>query len=231
MNNEMRERYPIKADRHSSHSQILKQCGEGGGQRLLDVGCARGHLASALAERGWEVTGVEYDPSDAQVAKSRGLNIITSSAEDAFANLTEKYDVIVFADVLEHLVDPLTVLKLAKNQLTSDGRIVISIPNVAHLTVRLQLFFGSFTYSDRGILDRTHLHFYTKKTLAEMITKAGLHTLYMGATPAPIEEVLPSLRTRTVLRAFLELNAFTARTWKSGLAYQYIAVAKSHLEI
>jgi len=221
------ERYPIKADRHSSHSQILKECGQGNGRRLLDVGCAGGHLAAALAGQGWNVTGIEYDETDAQVAKERGLDVIVGSAESAFATLTEKFDVIVFADVLEHLVDPQSVLSLAKNHLTPSGRIVISIPNIAHLSIRLQLLLGSFNYTDRGILDRTHLHFYTKKTLTEMITKAGLEITQIRATPAPIEEVFPALRTVRPLRLLLELNAFTARAWKSALAYQYIAVTKA----
>ena len=221
------ERYPIKADRHSSHSQILKQCGPGNGRRLLDVGCARGHLSAALANQGWNVTGIEYDASDAALAKDAGINVIVGTAEEALASLNEKFDVIVFADVLEHFVHPLEVLKLATTRLAPNGRIVISIPNVAHLTVRLQLLLGSFTYTDRGILDRTHLHFYTKKTLKEMVANAGLSIAFVGATPAPIEEVLPALRKIAPLRAILEFNAWTARTWKSALAYQYIVVARA----
>jgi len=221
------ERYPIKADRHSSHSQILKQCGAGYGQRLLDVGCARGHLSSALARQGWRVTGIEYDVADAAIAKLTGVRVIIGSAEDALSNIEDKFDVIVFADVLEHFVHPLDVLAMATSLLAPNGRIIISIPNVAHLSVRLQLLLGSFTYTDRGILDRTHLHFYTKKTLKEMITKADLQITYIGATPAPIEEVVPALRTISPLRGLLEVNALTAKLWKSALAYQFIVVAKA----
>lgn len=226
MSNIQVERYPIKADRHSSHSQILKQCGKGNGKRLLDVGCARGHLSVALANQGWNVTGVEYDAADAAIARASGIDVIVGSAEEALDTLSEKFDVIVFADVLEHFVQPLEVLTRATALLAPNGRIVISIPNVAHLTVRLQLLLGSFTYTDRGILDRTHLHFYTKKTLNEMITAAGLTVTHLGATPAPIEEVLPKLRTIAPLRAILEFNALTARKWKSALAYQFIVEAK-----
>jgi 2-polyprenyl-3-methyl-5-hydroxy-6-metoxy-1,4-benzoquinol methylase len=221
------ERYPVKADLHSSHSQIVKQCGEGQGLRLLDVGCARGHLSEVLASQGWSVTGIEYDVADAAVARDRGIDVIVGTAEDAMSTMNEKFDVIVFADVLEHFVHPEDVLSLARALLAPGGRIVISIPNVAHLSVRLQLLLGSFTYTDRGILDRTHLHFYTKKTLKKMIADAELDTIYIGATPAPVEEVLPALRTIAPLRLLLELNALIARTWKSAFAYQYIAVAKT----
>jgi 2-polyprenyl-3-methyl-5-hydroxy-6-metoxy-1,4-benzoquinol methylase len=221
------ERYPVKTDRHSSHSQILSLCGAGNGKKLLDVGCARGHLSVALQKQGWNVTGIEYDLQDAQAAQEEGISIIVGTAESALSNMTETFDVIVFADVLEHFVEPLEVLTLAKNRLTPGGRIVISVPNVAHLSVRLQLLLGSFNYTDRGILDRTHLHFYTKRSLREMIAQANLEIVHLGATPAPIEEVLPVLRKVKPLRAILEFNAFTARVWKSLLAYQYIAVTKS----
>jgi 2-polyprenyl-3-methyl-5-hydroxy-6-metoxy-1,4-benzoquinol methylase len=220
------ERYPVKTDRHSSHSQIVKQCGEGRGLRLLDVGCARGHLSAALAGQGWQVTGIEYDAADAAVAQEKGIDVIVGTAEDAMEAMNEKFDVIVFADVLEHFIHPEKVLSRARALLAPGGRVVISIPNVAHLSVRLQLLMGSFTYTDRGILDRTHLHFYTKKSLKKMITDAELDTVYIGATPAPIEEVLPALRTISPLRALLEINAITAKMWKSVLAYQFIAVAQ-----
>lgn len=220
------ERYPVKADRHSSHSQIVKQCGEGRGLRLLDVGCARGHLSAVLASQGWRVTGIEYDAADAAVARDKGIDVIGGTAEDAMGTMNEKFDVIVFADVLEHFVHPEDVLSQARALLAPGGRVVISIPNVAHLSVRLQLLMGSFTYTDRGILDRTHLHFYTKKTLKKMIVGAGLDTIYIGATPAPVEEVFPVLRKIAPLRMLLEINAITAKIWKSALAYQFIVVAQ-----
>ena len=227
MNSELAERYPVKTDRHSSHSQVLSDCGEGRGLRLLDVGCARGHLSKQFIQQGWDVTGIEYNKEDAEVARQEGVNVIVGSAESALNDISGLFDVIIFADVLEHLVDPVLVLQLAKKRLTPNGRIVISIPNIAHLSVRVQLLFGSFNYTDRGILDRTHLHFYTKKSLTEMISAAGLQTTKLGATPAPVEEVFPALRNIAPLRLFLELNALIARTWKSAFAYQYIAVAKT----
>jgi 2-polyprenyl-3-methyl-5-hydroxy-6-metoxy-1,4-benzoquinol methylase len=221
------ERYPAKFDRNSSHSQILKECGEGNGRRLLDVGCARGHLSNVLSNRGWNVTGVEYDLADAEIARNSGLSVVVGSAEDALTSMTDVFDVIVFADVLEHLVDPLAVLTLAKQCLAPNGRIIISIPNIAHITIRLQLLLGSFNYTDRGILDRTHLHFYTKKSLIRMISEAGLDTVHLGATPAPIEAVFHFLHKVKALQIILELNAFTARIWKSALAYQFLVVAKA----
>ena len=222
------ERYPVKTDRHSSHSQILSLCGSGDGKKLLDVGCARGHLSSALQNQGWHVTGIEFDSDDAEIARASGIDVLVGSADTVLENMSGLFDVIVFADVLEHLVDPDAVLKLATQRLAPGGQILISIPNVAHLTVRIPLLFGSFTYADRGIMDRTHLHFYTKQTLSHMITQAGLNIVRLSSSPAPLEEVLPVLRRVKVLRPLLEVNALSARFWKSLLAYQYIVVTQKN---
>jgi 2-polyprenyl-3-methyl-5-hydroxy-6-metoxy-1,4-benzoquinol methylase len=222
------ERYPVKTDRHSSHSQILSLCGSGSGKKLLDVGCARGHLSSVLQDQGWQVTGIEFDSDDAEIARASGIEVVVGSADTVLENMTEMFDVIVFADVLEHFVDPDAVLELATQRLAPGGQILISIPNVAHLTVRIPLLLGSFTYADRGIMDRTHLHFYTRKTLRHMITQAGLKVVHLSSTPAPLEEVLPVLRRVKILRLLLEINALSAKFWKSLLAYQYIVVTQKN---
>lgn len=219
------ERYPVKTSRHSSHSLVVDLCGEGRGRRLLDVGCARGHLAGLLMSRGWDVTGIEADASDAAEARSRGVKVIETTAEVAFADITDKFEAMVFADVLEHMADPLKVLRMALEHLQPDGRVIISIPNVAHLTVRAQILLGRFNYADRGIMDRTHLRFFTRKTLMGMMNDAGFKVTTTRVTPAPIEEVFPKLSTSKALSWMLDLNAGTARLWKSGLAYQWVIEA------
>ena len=221
-----RERYPVKVGHHSSHSVVLEMCSRGDGRRLLDVGCARGHLASALASMGWDVTGIEADTDDARAARDLGLRVLEQRAEDAFADISETFDVIVFADVLEHVADPSSVLESALAVLAPGGRIIVSVPNVAHLTVRAQLLLGRFDYADRGIMDRTHLRFFTRRTLVELIEGAGLAVDRMKVTPAPIEEVFPAMLRSRSLRALLDANAALARLWKSGLAYQWVVEAR-----
>ena len=226
MNEVANERYPVKRSRYSSHSVIARTCGAGAGRRLLDVGCARGHLMALMEDSGWRVTGIEPDGADAAVARSAGLEVVSAPAEEAWGLLTAKYDIIVFADVLEHMVDPGAVLSTAVPHLAAGGRIVISIPNVAHLSVRLQLLLGSFTYSDRGILDRTHLRFYTRRTLRELVSSAGLRIVEFTATPAPVEEVFPLLERSRFLRPVLALGAALASARKTLFAYQFIVVAE-----
>lgn len=216
------ERYPVKRNRHSSHSVVTRMCGPGHGRRLLDVGCARGHLSSMLAEAGWDVTGVEADARDASIARAAGIRVVEKTAETALEGMTEEFDVIVFADVLEHMVDPWMALVSARRRLAPGGRIIISVPNVAHLTIRASLAMGRFSYADRGIMDRTHLRFFTRRTLTEMVRDAGCSIRMMTVTPAPLEEVFPVLDRSRFLRPILEVNALAARAWKSALAYQFV---------
>jgi methionine biosynthesis protein MetW len=199
--------------------------GEGKGKSLLDVGCAQGHLLSAAMDNGWVTTGIEYNEDDAKIAQNCGLNVLKGSAEEELSKITGRFDVIVIADVLEHLVDPDVVLRLISERISQHGKVIISLPNVAHLSVRFALIFGRFNYSDRGILDRTHLHFYTRKSIAELCKRNGLTINSWTVTPAPVEEVLPIMNKHIALRWILNLGDKVAILWKSGLAYQFVIEA------
>jgi len=221
----MSERYPLKVGKFSSHSRITELLGDGNGCILLDIGCAQGHLMSKAIEQGWQAVGIEFNLKDADVATSCGLDVLHGSAEEELEKLNVKFDAVVIADVLEHLVDPNETLRLAISKLAPDGKIIISLPNIAHLTVRLSLLFGKFNYSDKGILDRTHLHFYTRRTLLELLTRNGLENYLLTVTPAPIEEVFPIVDRFRLMKWISFINFKAAQIWKSGLAYQYIVVA------
>jgi 2-polyprenyl-3-methyl-5-hydroxy-6-metoxy-1,4-benzoquinol methylase len=206
--------------------QILKLCGEGKGARLLDIGCARGLLMAELVRQNWNVSGIESHAEDAAIARAAGFSVLNCSVEDALLNNTESYKGIVIADVLEHLVDPTGTLTACRNLTESDGFIIISVPNIAHVSVRIQLLLGRFNYSDSGILDRTHLHFYTKKTIVELVEKCGLSVFRISPTPAPIEKVFPALG-RPSFSWVLQLGAKVARAWPSFFGYQFIVVARN----
>jgi Methyltransferase domain len=128
--------------------------------------------------------------------------------------------------VLEHLSDPLPVLVALNRTLSADGRVIVSVPNVAHLWVRLSLALGRWDYAARGILDRTHLRFFTKRTLLAILRDACLGVLELVATPVPLPLVVPPRFHGAVLDAAHAFSAGAARAWKGGLAYQFVAVCR-----
>jgi len=218
--------YQLKADPYSSHAVILSRLGEGRGRRVLDVGAADGFLAELLTRQGWEVTALERDPAQAAKARGRCHEVIVADLDQAAPRLQGSFDAIVYGDVLEHLSDPLPVLVGLDRTLTDDGRVIVSVPNVAHVWVRLSLAVGRWDYTDRGILDRTHLRFFTKRSFAAILRDAGLGLEELVATPVPLPLVVPPRLHGSVLHAVHALSAAAARAWKGGLAYQFVAVCR-----
>jgi len=159
-----------------THKIILSLLGEK--KEVLDVGCASGYLGQhdKKKNRFW---GIEIDSKQAKIArqkKSYQQVIVADVEKTNLSRLSKnKFDVIVFADILEHLVDPQKTLSFfCQNFLVKYGKVIISLPNVAHLSVRLNLLKGKFDYTKSGILDKTHLHLYTLKSAKELIDKSGL---------------------------------------------------------
>ncbi len=158
-------------------SQTLLALLAGGDRKVLDVGCATGYLATMLRSRGCQVDGIEYDPVMAERAAPHvdRIEVGDVQAMDLPAMFgPASYDVVVFGDVLEHLTEPQRVLQSSLPLLKPGGAIVASIPNVAHGAVRLQLLQGRFDYTSTGLLDETHVRFFTRETVLAMIEAAGL---------------------------------------------------------
>jgi SAM-dependent methyltransferase len=218
--------YQLKSDPHSSHAVILGRLGEGRGRRALDVGAADGFLAELLTRQGWQVTALERDPAQAAKARGRCHEVIVADLDSAILHLEGVFDAIVYGDVLEHLSDPLPVLVALNRSLAAGGRVIVSVPNVAHLWVRLSLLLGRWDYGDRGILDRTHLRFFTRRSFVRFLGDAGLDLEELVATPVPLPQVVPPRFHGGVLDTVHGLSAGAARVWKSGLGYQLIGVCR-----
>jgi methionine biosynthesis protein MetW len=145
------------------------------GTRVLDVGCATGKLLERLKrDKQCATAGVEMDEAMAQHARARCDRLVVGNAETLDLPFAPcEFDVVIFADVLEHMHDPETIFQKIRAYLKDDGTVFISIPNIAFITARLNLLFGRFDYTDYGIMDRTHRRFFTVKTAKKLVTDCG----------------------------------------------------------
>jgi glycosyltransferase involved in cell wall biosynthesis len=209
-------------DPYSSHSLIYKHLLSKGVQdkKVLELGVGDASLTRRLKSNGAIVDGVESDQVYIDLAKpfcdrifSGDLNKIES------LELDNDYDIIVAADILEHLIDPEYVLSKLKTHLKKDGLLVVSLPNVANIYVRMSLLFGRFNYHSKGLLDKTHLHFYTISTASSMLAKTGWKIIDHGVTAIPLAIVFPFLRS-TLFKWTLDIFYGMTRVFKGLFAYQ-----------
>jgi len=219
-------RYVLKPDPHSSHSIILAWLGEGRGRRILDVGAADGFVSRKLTEHGWRVTGIEGDPALAQAGAPYCERMITANLNREVPEAQGPFDAILYGDVLEHLIDPLRALVELNRSLVPDGFVIVSVPNIAHVYIRLLLLLGRFDYLDRGILDNTHLRFFTARSLRTLLDDAGLVVERFSATPAPLYQVLPERWHKRWVAVTHTINAAIARNLPRVLGYQFIVLAR-----
>lgn len=161
-------------DENNSLTKMLKFIGEN--KRVVDFGCATGYFSQILNQKQCVVTGIEINPEAAKIAEQYCQEVIVADLD--FVSIleilpTHQFDVAIFGDVLEHLRNPWQVLRDTKQILKKDGYIVASIPNIAHGAIRLSLLQGKFEYTELGILDNTHLRFFTRKTVKDLLENSG----------------------------------------------------------
>lgn len=209
---------------NTSHALVVELVGAG--QRVLDIGCSTGFLGEVLIERGCTVDGVEVDPDAAELARKRGLRTVTVmdlDREDVAAALDgELYDRIILADVLEHLMRPAAVLASAAKLLAPGGQIVISVPNVTHGSLRLALLQGRWDYRDTGLLDRTHIRFFTRASILALADEAGLQVTRLRST------VVDPLASEVELdrEALPDVVVDWVRSRPESFNYQYVLVVE-----
>jgi SAM-dependent methyltransferase len=193
------------------------------GSRVLELGPATGYMSHAFVGRGCEVVGIEYDPGMAERAAAFCERMIVGDLDrlDLAAELgDDRFDAIVSADVIEHLKDPLGALQRLRPFLKEGGRFVISIPNIAHGSVRLALLTGRFEYGDWGLLDSTHLSFFTRESFERTLDEAGLELVELRPHELPFafaEVKFDEAALPTGIVEALEAEA-------DARAYQYVAL-------
>lgn len=224
-----RYRYQIDPnDELTTASRVLRMVGSG--KHVLELGTAVGSMTYALKEYNHcSVVGVEVDPVSAEMARPYCEKLIIGNLDalDLAAALgDEKFDVIVAADVLEHLVDPWACLKKLKPLLKPDGYLVASFPNVAHNAVIAGLLDGRFPYQEKGLLDRTHLRFFARHDLEQMF-------LATGFIPKRWQQVLLPAELSEFSGAWLSLpekSQELLRQNENGWCYQFVVQAYPNLE-
>lgn len=179
----MKYRYDIlNKNPYESHQIVLNLIK--GNSKVLDIGCATGYMDKVLTDRGCEVWGIDNDEIALGKACRFCDKVINYDLNSGKAlHIPKKhFDYILMIDVIEHLPEPDKVLDLIKPFLKKGGKIIFSIPNIAHASVRWMLLNGGFNYSEQGIMDRTHIHFYTKDTFQKFLTSQGYKIIQMVPT-------------------------------------------------
>ena len=186
-------------DPYSSHSLVLSWLEKEGlaGKRILELGVGDASLTEKMAVAGADVVCVEIDGEAGRLALPHAREVIQGNLEEVDfrrSDRVEAFDLCVAADILEHLVHPETTLSKVKIPLKPNGHLIVSLPNVANAYVRLNLLLGRFPYYRKGILDATHLHFYTLKSMKRLLEQTGWIVEKRAVTSIPVAIVVPFLR-------------------------------------
>lgn len=218
--------YPLKDSKYSSHYYF--QFFAGNKNDILDIGCGEGFFAERLARAGNKIVGVDILPDIKQ--RDALLKYFQADLDQGLDSMIEKidsykFDKVLLQDVLEHLRYPEVVLRDCVRVLKPNGQVVVSVPNIANITVRISLLFGKFEYTDRGIMDKTHLRFFTQKTARRMLEECGYEIQHSLMSIVPIELILGVSAHNFWMRAVSNMLYFLTKLFPALLGYQCIFVA------
>ena len=225
--------YTFKPDRFSSHMKIINYIKSLNNKnkelKVLDVGCSKGFIAKSLQNNNFEFYGIEYNKEDAKAAKKYYKDIkIADLDKDGVFYENDFFDVIVMADVIEHLKSNEIVKKFAQF-LKKDGIMIISTGNVANIYVRLKLLFGNFDYEERGIMDKTHLRFFTLKTFRKLAMDANLKIIKEEFTPIPLPMVNDAFAEGNSLSFFHKMSYLSVKILPKLLSFQFILYCRKEV--
>jgi 2-polyprenyl-3-methyl-5-hydroxy-6-metoxy-1,4-benzoquinol methylase len=185
--------YEVDTTSETAPANVIRMVGQS--KNVLEVGCGPGSITKILAQQnGCMVTGLELDPEAIDIVTPFCVKVLQADLNSkewpSLLDSTEKFDVVVAADVLEHLYDPWTAIQLMASLINSDGYLVISLPHVAHAAVISCLINGDFEYHDWGLLDRTHIRFFGLKNIEDLFSQANLKIIeakYVTKSPEETE--------------------------------------------
>lgn len=218
--------YSLTSDPYGVHQIIINSIAPG--SEILEIGCASGYMTKAFSQKKCRVTGIEIDPKSAKNAKKYCKKLIIGNVEEAKTQRVirnTKYDYIILADVLEHLRDGRGVLRFCGEHLAAQGTLIVSIPNIAFITERLLHLIGKFEYQESGIRDKTHTHFYTKKSITECLQTSGFKINNLKSIgnftqlPLYMQTLYPLLGKKDWWR---RVEQSISSFWPEGLAVQFL---------
>jgi 2-polyprenyl-3-methyl-5-hydroxy-6-metoxy-1,4-benzoquinol methylase len=212
--------YAYKPSAHSSHGRVLQLMEHRPPSRVLDVGCGPGWLAAALTEQGHTVVGVDiaHDPG----VETRMSRFVRADLEQGLPDeVGHGFDVAIGADVIEHVRDSQPLVEQMAARLRHGGTVIASVPNISHWYPRGRTLFGLFGYDQRGILDATHLRFFTRRSFLRLAEQAGLRPLTHRHTGLPFDAL--GIRTeRGPGKVLATIDRWLVRAWPTMFAYQFV---------
>jgi 2-polyprenyl-3-methyl-5-hydroxy-6-metoxy-1,4-benzoquinol methylase len=224
--------YPLKESRYSSHYFFLGMMGQN--NDVLDMGCGEGFFAARVAEKGNRVVGIDLLPEPRFVPKLEKFvrADLDNGLRDAMPELEGwQFDRVLLQDVLEHLRYPERLLCDCSKMLKPHGLLLVSVPNVANITVRLSLLWGRFEYTQRGILDNTHLRFFTRRTARRLLVESGYEIMDEKTTVMPLELVFGFSANNPLMRGLNRILAVLTILMPYLFGYQIIFVARRRQDL
>jgi 2-polyprenyl-3-methyl-5-hydroxy-6-metoxy-1,4-benzoquinol methylase len=214
------EPYAYKPSAHSSHGRVLQMMQTRAPMRVLDVGCGPGWLAEALRAQGHRVTGV--DLAEEPGASDRMEHFVKADLEQGLPDsVGDGFDVVIAADVIEHVRQPDRLLAEMAHRLRPGGTLIASVPNFSHWYPRGRTMLGLFDYDQRGILDTTHLRFFTRRSFTRLVHTCGLQAVARRHTGLPFD-ALGVNTGRSVGRLGALVDRALVRAWPTMFAYQFV---------
>lgn len=224
------KKYNKKTDNFSSHIIIARYISRQTkfNTKIIDLGCDVGFLGSILSlfKKKFEIHGVDINKKNLTIAKKYYKKVYLLDLNEQKWPIKEKFEIAVLADMLEHLYNPQTVIAKVLKLLKKRGILIISVPNIAFWWARLQILLGRFPKENRGIFDRTHIHFYTRDTLSRLLLSfPEIKIESFHQTTLPLQFVFKKDISKFPFNLTYNINYFLAKIWPSLFSYQVVIVA------
>ncbi len=215
--------YQLKPSVDSSHGKVATLLQSRPPSRILDLGCSSGLLSETLRQMGHHVTGVDSNELEGVTTRT-DVFVKADLNEGIPPEAGSGFDLVLAADVLEHLVNPGALMQEVRDVLAPDGTALFCVPNFAHWYPRLRTAFGIFDYDQRGILDSTHLRFFTRRSFLKMLRRRSFEVQHFEAVGLPLDALEMDGTAACFIR---RLDHRLSGVWPTMFGYQFIAEARA----